>query len=176
MPPVCECVVTDRKTGARLAQDLARFHGAPDGEHNRGATTGGGRVGRLDVDPRFGEPTRDSGERTRLVAQAHDEDGCLADAILGAAQGALGFAWVVDDQADLAAPASRAGGQADDGDAGVGPPAGERSGAGHGCASSSTVRLDPYTTRSAVRRRLSGCDARCTTGSLRASNHPLLNP
>src|SRR4029434_10820127 len=151
-------------TSYSLAQDLARFRGAPDGKHNRGAAPGGGRVGRLDVDPRFGEPTRDSGERTRLVAQAHDEDGFLADAILGAAQGALGFAWVVDDQADLAAPARRAGGQADDVDAGVGQRAselsehtrfgleadGELRGPGHGCASSSTVRLDPYTTRSAV--------------------------
>src|SRR5580765_8784543 len=150
------------ETSDWLAQDLARFLGAPDGEHNRGAATGRGRVGRLDVDPRFGEPPRDSGERTRLVAQAHDEDGFLADAILGAAQGALGCAGVIDDQADLAAPARRAGGQADDVDASVGQRAGELSehtrlgletdselsGPGHRCASSSTFRLDPYTTRS----------------------------
>src|SRR5262245_57104347 len=161
-----------------LAQDLARFLGASDGEDDGGAATGGGRVGRFDVDPRFGELPRDSGERAWLVAQAHDEDGFLAVAIPGAAQSALGFDRVVDDQADLAAPAGGAGGQADDVDAGVGQRAGKLSedtglgleadgklrGSGHRCASSSTVRLDPYTTRSArwrlTRLRASGPLAR----------------
>src|SRR5215831_618623 len=68
-----------------LEQNLARLGGAPDREYNGGTATRRGRVDRLDVDARLRQSRRDAGERSRLIAHAHDEGCLLRGAVLGTA-------------------------------------------------------------------------------------------